>query len=115
MKCQKCDKVATYHFTDLINACPEELHLCDTHAYEYLHQNDAKHSPTRCAARKITTNRARSQRTKRRRFLTEELTNARSVLKMREHTFLDLQDRYLGAKTIMRLKAIEPPCSAFRR
>ncbi|MDD3590121.1 MAG: UvrB/UvrC motif-containing protein [Thermoguttaceae bacterium] len=45
MKCQKCDKVATYHFTDLINACPEELHLCDTHAYEYLHQNDAKHSP----------------------------------------------------------------------
>ncbi len=45
MKCQKCDKVATFHITEVIDACPEELHLCDKHAYEYLHQNDAKHSP----------------------------------------------------------------------
>ena len=45
MKCQKCDKVATFHITEVINAHPEELHLCDDHAYEYLHQNDAKHSP----------------------------------------------------------------------
>ncbi|MBQ9813164.1 MAG: UvrB/UvrC motif-containing protein [Thermoguttaceae bacterium] len=45
MKCQKCDKVATFHITEVINAHPEELHLCDEHAYEYLHHNDAKHSP----------------------------------------------------------------------
>ncbi|MBQ2788837.1 MAG: UvrB/UvrC motif-containing protein [Thermoguttaceae bacterium] len=42
MKCQKCDKVATFHITEMTDAQPEELHLCDEHAYEYLHKNDAK-------------------------------------------------------------------------
>ncbi|MBQ9875000.1 MAG: UvrB/UvrC motif-containing protein [Thermoguttaceae bacterium] len=41
MKCQKCDKTATFHITEMINARPEELHLCDEHAYQYLHGNDA--------------------------------------------------------------------------
>ena len=45
MKCQKCDKTATFHITEMINAVPEELHLCDEHAYEYLHKNDAQRSP----------------------------------------------------------------------
>ena len=43
MKCQKCDKVATFHITEMNDSSqPEELHLCDEHAYEYLHKNDAK-------------------------------------------------------------------------
>jgi len=42
MKCQKCDKVATFHITEMTDSKPEELHLCDEHAYEYLHKNDAK-------------------------------------------------------------------------
>ncbi len=41
MKCQKCDKVATFHITEMTDAQPEELHLCDEHAYEYLHRGDA--------------------------------------------------------------------------
>lgn len=44
MKCQKCDKVATFHITEMTDAQPEELHLCDEHAYEYLHKNDAKNA-----------------------------------------------------------------------
>ena len=43
MKCQKCDKVATFHITEMNDSSqPEELHLCDEHAYEYLHKNNAK-------------------------------------------------------------------------
>ncbi|MBQ2038346.1 MAG: UvrB/UvrC motif-containing protein [Thermoguttaceae bacterium] len=42
MKCQKCDKPATFHITEVINAAAVELHLCDEHAYQYLHQNDAQ-------------------------------------------------------------------------
>jgi protein arginine kinase activator len=43
MKCQKCDKIATFHITEMNDSSqPEELHLCDEHAYEYLHKNDAK-------------------------------------------------------------------------
>jgi hypothetical protein len=45
MKCQKCDKVATFHITEMNDSSqPEELHLCDEHAYEYLHKNDAKNA-----------------------------------------------------------------------
>lgn len=44
MKCQKCDKVATFHITEMTDSQPEELHLCDEHAYEYLHKNDAKNA-----------------------------------------------------------------------
>jgi protein arginine kinase activator len=29
MKCQKCDKPATFHITDLIDGKPNELHLCE--------------------------------------------------------------------------------------
>ncbi len=44
MKCQKCDKVATFHITEMTDSQPEELHLCDEHAYEYLHGADANRS-----------------------------------------------------------------------
>ena len=38
MKCQKCDKQATMHFTELLGGEPVELHLCAEHAQEYLSQ-----------------------------------------------------------------------------
>jgi protein arginine kinase activator len=36
MKCQKCDKPATFHITELTGGKPQELHLCEDHAREYL-------------------------------------------------------------------------------
>lgn len=36
MKCQKCDKPATFHITELTDGKPQELHLCEEHAREYL-------------------------------------------------------------------------------
>lgn len=40
MKCQKCDKPATFHITELTGGKPKELHLCEEHAREYLAEND---------------------------------------------------------------------------
>ena len=45
MKCQKCDKVATFHITDIIDGVPKEVHLCDKHAAEYLHRNPEPRMP----------------------------------------------------------------------
>lgn len=36
MKCQKCDKPATFHITELAGGSPQEFHLCEDHAREYL-------------------------------------------------------------------------------
>ncbi|MBN2021746.1 MAG: UvrB/UvrC motif-containing protein [Pirellulales bacterium] len=36
MKCQHCDKPATFHITELTDGKPQELHLCEEHAREYL-------------------------------------------------------------------------------
>ncbi len=36
MKCQQCDKPATFHITELTGGKPQELHLCEDHAREYL-------------------------------------------------------------------------------
>jgi protein arginine kinase activator len=36
MKCQKCDKKATFHVSELTGLEPKELHLCEEHAREYL-------------------------------------------------------------------------------
>jgi len=36
MRCQKCDKPATFHITELTGGKPQELHLCEEHAREYL-------------------------------------------------------------------------------
>jgi len=41
MKCQKCNKPATFHITELTGPEPVELHLCEQHANEYLHQANA--------------------------------------------------------------------------
>ena len=36
MKCQECDKPASFHITELTGCKPQELHLCEDHAREYL-------------------------------------------------------------------------------
>ena len=41
MKCQKCDKPATFHITELTDGNSQELHLCEEHAREYLSQSDS--------------------------------------------------------------------------
>lgn len=41
MKCQKCDKTATFHITELAGGSkPQELHLCQEHANQYLTNSD---------------------------------------------------------------------------
>lgn len=39
MKCQKCDKPATFHITELTGSKPFEHHLCEEHAREYLNES----------------------------------------------------------------------------
>ena len=36
MKCQQCEKPATFHITELTGPDVEELHLCEEHARSYL-------------------------------------------------------------------------------
>ncbi|QDU56007.1 UvrB/UvrC motif-containing protein [Aeoliella mucimassa] len=36
MKCQKCDKKATFHITDLVDGEPSEVHLCEDCAQAFL-------------------------------------------------------------------------------
>jgi len=40
MKCQQCDKPATFHITELAGGKPQELHLCEDHARSYLSQGE---------------------------------------------------------------------------
>ena len=42
MKCHQCDKPATFHITELTGGKPEELHLCEEHAREYLTESDSE-------------------------------------------------------------------------
>ncbi len=42
MKCQHCDKPATFHITELTGGKPHELHLCEDHARQYLTQSTAE-------------------------------------------------------------------------
>src|SRR3989304_1021719 len=42
MKCQQCDKPATFHITELTGGKPEELHLCEDHARDYLTQSSGE-------------------------------------------------------------------------
>ena len=36
MKCQNCDKQATFHITDLVDGKPSEVHLCESCAQSFL-------------------------------------------------------------------------------
>ena len=40
MKCQQCEKTATFHITELTGGKPQELHLCEEHARQYLTQSE---------------------------------------------------------------------------
>jgi protein arginine kinase activator len=40
MQCQKCEKPATFHITELTGGKPTEFHLCEEHAREYLQNGD---------------------------------------------------------------------------
>jgi protein arginine kinase activator len=40
MKCQQCEKPATFHITELTGPQPQEVHLCEGCAKTYLLQND---------------------------------------------------------------------------
>ena len=40
MKCQHCEKPATFHITELTGPKPMELHLCEDHARTYLSQSE---------------------------------------------------------------------------
>jgi len=42
MKCQKCDKPATFHISELTGSEPKELHLCEEHAREYFSRAEAQ-------------------------------------------------------------------------
>src|SRR5262245_20199965 len=40
MKCQQCTKPATFHITERTKGKPQELHLCEEHARQYLTQSE---------------------------------------------------------------------------
>jgi protein arginine kinase activator len=40
MKCQKCERQATFHITDLVDGSPSELHLCEECAQTFLSPTD---------------------------------------------------------------------------
>ncbi|HEV2973256.1 MAG TPA: UvrB/UvrC motif-containing protein [Pirellulales bacterium] len=42
MKCQKCEKQATFHITELEGGKHQELHLCEEHARQYLTQGESE-------------------------------------------------------------------------
>jgi protein arginine kinase activator len=42
MKCQYCEKPATFHITELMGDAPQELHLCEDHARVYLNPTTSK-------------------------------------------------------------------------
>jgi protein arginine kinase activator len=46
MKCQQCDRQATFHITELTGGKPQELHLCEEHARQYLTSAGGADQPT---------------------------------------------------------------------
>ncbi len=45
MKCQKCEKMATFHITELTGSNPQEHHFCEDHAREYLNDSSEQGAP----------------------------------------------------------------------
>ena len=56
MKCQKCDKFATFHITELSGGKPIELHLCEDHAREYLSESSEQNTATATLAASLAQN-----------------------------------------------------------
>ena len=52
MKCQQCDKPATFHITELTGGKPQELHLCEDHARQYLTSSAGAASAPRVGSRR---------------------------------------------------------------
>ncbi len=50
MKCDKCEKPATFHITELTGSDPMELHLCADHAQQYLSPDEAEQESPSLAA-----------------------------------------------------------------
>ena len=46
MKCQHCEKPATFHITELAGDEVQELHLCEDHARQYLAPAEAESEPS---------------------------------------------------------------------
>ncbi|MCR9118649.1 MAG: UvrB/UvrC motif-containing protein [bacterium] len=46
MKCQQCDKLATFHITELTGPTPQEVHLCADHAQAYLSPEETPQPPS---------------------------------------------------------------------
>jgi len=61
MKCQKCEKFATFHITELIGGKPAELHLCEDHAREYLSESAIQNEATATLAASLAQNIALNQ------------------------------------------------------
>ncbi|PHR96167.1 MAG: DNA helicase UvrBC [Blastopirellula sp.] len=47
MKCLECEKPATFHITELTGPEPQELHLCESCAQQYLMQNPESGVPAK--------------------------------------------------------------------
>ena len=45
MKCQQCEKPATFHITELTGPQPQELHLCESCAKSYLMHGESGTTP----------------------------------------------------------------------
>ncbi len=54
MKCQKCEKMATFHITELTGAKPQECHFCEEHAREYLNDSSEQGDPVGNLASTLT-------------------------------------------------------------
>jgi protein arginine kinase activator len=53
MKCQQCDRPATFHITELTGGKLQEVHLCEEHARQYLTRSSSAgpaENPTMAAA-----------------------------------------------------------------
>jgi protein arginine kinase activator len=46
MKCQQCEKPATFHITELTGNEPQEFHLCEDHAKQYLSAPETMETPS---------------------------------------------------------------------
>ena len=46
MKCQRCQKAATFHITELAGSEPQELHFCEECTREYLAQSEIQEDQT---------------------------------------------------------------------
>ena len=61
MKCQKCDRPATFHITEMVDGSPKELHLCEEHARQYLSETTDPGDPVSGLAAALAQNAAAKQ------------------------------------------------------